>query len=182
MCELNKDLSQNIRVAGIVNDSICDGPGIRFALFVQGCPHHCKECHNPQTWAFAGGEMMSVKEIWALILKNPLLSGITFSGGEPLCQSSELLPLARLIKSKNLELAIYTGFTFEELLAKNDADTMEILNLADTLIDGQFVLAEKNLLLQFKGSENQRILDLKKSMTEKSPILDQSSRWNGSEF
>lgn len=177
-----QDLDLQIRVAGIVNDSICDGPGIRFALFVQGCPHHCVQCHNPQTWAFAGGEMMSVAEIWSQISKNPLLSGITLSGGEPLCQSEQLLPLARLIKSKNLELAIYTGFTFEDLLAKNDDATMELLALADTLIDGKFIVAEKNLLLQFKGSENQRILDLQKSMAEKVAILDTSSRWNGEEF
>lgn len=125
---------------------------------------------------------MSVAEIWSQISKNPLLSGITFSGGEPLCQSEQLLPLARLIKSKNLELAIYTGFTFEDLLAKNDDATMELLALADTLIDGKFIVAEKNLLLQFKGSENQRILDLQKSMAEKVAILDTSSRWNGEEF
>lgn len=173
--DLNK---KNIRLAGVVNDSITDGPGIRFTVFVQGCPHHCPHCQNPQTWDFDGGELVSAAELLADIAQNPLLSGVTFSGGEPLAQAEALLPLAEAVRQKGLGLAIYTGYTFERLLEMQDKAIMQLLALADTLIDGPFIMAERNLELNFRGSANQRIIDLPQSLAAGKAIIDTSERWN----
>ena len=167
-----------LRLAGIVNDSITDGPGIRLTVFVQGCPHHCPGCHNPQTWAFDGGEETSPDEIMAQIKKNPLLSGVTFSGGEPLAQAAALLPLAQQIKQQGLELAIYTGYTFEQLLQMNDPSINRLLALTDTLIDGPFIQAQRNLELNFRGSENQRVLQAAASLSAGQPLPENAERWH----
>jgi len=173
---LNTLSDDKIRVAGLVNDSIVDGPGFRFAVFVQGCPHHCKGCHNPETWDFSGGVEMTAEEIMAKAGKNPLRKGFTFSGGEPFAQSKALLPLAKLIKEQGYELASYTGFLFEDLL--KDPDKRALLDYIDTVIDGPFMLEKKNLLLKFKGSENQRIIDVKASLEAGTVVLDTRTRWN----
>lgn len=167
-----------LRLAGVVNDSITDGPGIRLTVFVQGCPHHCPGCHNPQTWSFTDGELVSPAEIMAQIAANPLLTGVTFSGGEPLAQADTLLPLARLIKQRGLELAIYTGYTFERLLELNDPAINQLLELTDTLIDGPFILAQRNLELNFRGSANQRILKAAESLAAGQPIPETAERWH----
>jgi len=167
-----------LRLAGVVNDSITDGPGIRLTVFVQGCPHHCPGCHNPQTWPFTDGELVSPAEIMAQIAANPLLTGVTFSGGEPLAQADALLPLARLIKQRGLELAIYTGYTFERLLELNDPAINQLLELTDTLIDGPFILAQRNLELNFRGSANQRILKAAESLAAGQPIPETAERWH----
>lgn len=171
------DTAPGIRLAGIVNDSITDGPGIRYTVFVQGCPHHCPACHNPHTWDFAGGELVSAADLLADIRRNPLLKGVTFSGGEPLAQAAALLPLAKAIRAEGLELAIYTGYTFEELLAQNDPAVMQLLAEADTLIDGPFILAKRNLELNFRGSENQRILNLPESLAAGQAVCETADRW-----
>ena len=170
--------SQTIQLAGIVNDSISDGPGIRLTVFVQGCPHHCPGCHNQQTWDFAGGQPTTTEEIWQQIQQNPLLSGVTFSGGEPMAQAAALLPLAQLIKQAGLELAIYTGYTFEQLLELPEPAVRQLLELCDTLIDGPFILAQRNLELNFRGSANQRILKVTESLAAGQPVLEQSERWH----
>lgn len=167
-----------LRLAGIVNDSITDGPGIRLTVFVQGCPHHCPGCHNPQTWDFEGGEETTPDEIMAQIKKNPLLSGVTFSGGEPLAQAAALLSLAQQIKQQGLELAIYTGYTFEQLLQMDDPAINQLLALTDTLIDGPFIQAQRNLELNFRGSENQRVLQAAASLAAGRPILENAERWH----
>ncbi|MCI9044840.1 MAG: anaerobic ribonucleoside-triphosphate reductase activating protein [Peptococcaceae bacterium] len=169
---------QTIQLAGIVNDSITDGPGIRLTVFVQGCPHHCPGCHNQQTWDFAGGQPTTTEEIWQQIQQNPLLSGVTFSGGEPMAQAAALLPLAQLIKQAGLELAIYTGYTFEQLLELPEPAVRQLLELCDTLIDGPFILAQRNLELNFRGSANQRILKVTESLAAGQPVLEQSERWH----
>lgn len=168
----------SINVAGIINDSITDGPGIRLTLFVQGCPHHCPGCHNAHTWPFAGGTPMQPDEVMERIRQNPLLSGVTFSGGEPLCQAAALLPLARAVRQAGLELAIYTGYTFEELLTQAEPAVMQLLALTDTLIDGRYIAARRNLELCFRGSENQRILDVQASLQAGHAVRDDSDRWN----
>lgn len=170
-----------IRVAGTVTDSITDGPGLRFALFVQGCPHGCEGCHNPQTHDFEGGTLISVDEIFEMIKKNPIISGVTFTGGEPFCQASPLAVLARRCKDTGLETAVYSGYTFEELLelAKNDINVLELLKLCDTLIDGRFILSQRSLSIRFRGSKNQRVIDVRKSLESGCPVLDNSERWNG---
>lgn len=167
----------SIMLAGIVNDSITDGPGIRLTLFTQGCPHHCPGCHNPQTWAFEGGTPVSVDEILQQIKRNPLLKGVTFSGGEPLAQAAALLPLAEEIRNLGLELAIYTGYTFEQLWDEQDPAVMQLLSLADTLIDGPFIMAQRNLELNFRGSANQRIINLPKSLAAGQAVLETNERW-----
>ena len=164
-----------ISVAGIVNDSITDGPGLRLTLFVQGCPRRCPGCHNPQTQPFEGGTPMEPEEIFRKISQNPLLSGVTFSGGEPFCQAEALLPLARKLKEAGYELAVYTGYLWEELL--EDPVKRELLAFVDTLVDGPFLLAERDLSLRFRGSKNQRILDVQASLQAGTPVPDQSGRW-----
>ena len=157
-----------IRIAGTVNDSIVDGDGIRFVVFVQGCIHNCDGCHNPQTHDFSGGFETDTDSLLEKILANPLLDGVTFSGGEPFCQPLPLYELGKKVKENGLNLVCYTGFTFEELLeiSKQDEDVKNLLGICDVLIDGPFIMSKKNLLLKFRGSENQRILDVKKSLAE----------------
>ena len=167
-----------LRIAGIVGDSITDGPGIRTAIFVQGCSHNCPGCHNPETHDFAGGSVMTVEQLLEKIKSNPLLSGITLTGGDPMFQPAPCAELAREAKAMGLEVACYTGFTFEELVQQHDPDRMELLKCTDVLVDGRFVLAERSLDLKFKGSRNQRILDVKKSIAADEAVLMQDGRWD----
>ena len=166
-----------LRISGCVNDSIVDGPGLRFTLFTQGCPHNCPGCHNPQTHDFKGGYNASIKKIFAQIKANPLLSGVTFSGGEPFMQAKALVPLAKMIKEKGLELACYTGFVFEQLASDQVKGARELLNYIDVLIDGKFVLSQRSLDLAFKGSKNQRTINVPQSLKEGKVVLEKSERW-----
>ncbi len=169
---------RRINVAGFVNDSVVDGPGLRFTLFVQGCPLSCEGCHNPQTQPFEGGKVKSFDEIFELIEKNPLLDGVTFSGGEPLCQAEALLPLAKKIKEKGLNLVIYSGFVFEVLQTHPALKpSFELVCLADTLIDGPFILSQKEFGLKFKGSKNQRIIDVSSTLKSNEIVLRTSEDW-----
>jgi len=170
-----------IRVAGIVNDSITDGPGLRFALFVQGCPRACPGCHNPQSIPSEGGEIHTSEDLIGQIRRNPLLTGVTFSGGEPLIQAAALLPLAKMIREEDLDLAIYTGYTLEEILKKNDPDILALLSFANVLIDGPFLIGRRNLSLRFRGSDNQRILDVPKSLVMKKAVWTDDQDWTGSD-
>lgn len=156
----------DLRVSGVVRESIVDGDGIRFVVFVQGCPHHCEGCHNPQTHDFHGGSLVSTDKIFQEFSKNPLLCGITFSGGEPFCQAEQLAELGKKVTKSGKNVWVYSGYTFEQLLemSQNDKGVLDLLNTADVLIDGKFVLEQKSLLLRFRGSKNQRIIDLKKTM------------------
>lgn len=156
--------SGKIRIAGIVRESIVDGPGIRFVIFCQGCPHGCPGCHNEATHDFSGGYDCSIEKILDAIEKDPLLDGVTFSGGEPLCQPEGFHILAREIRARfpKLNIVTFTGYTYEELqgMAAQDADLRGLLDLTDLLIDGPYVAAERDLTLQFRGSANQRIIDM----------------------
>lgn len=155
-----------LRLFGTANDSIVDGPGIRYAVFVQGCTHNCKGCHNPGSHSLDGGYEKEVEEIFSEISKNPLLDGVTFSGGEPFLQAKALYELAKLVKEKKLNIYVYSGFTFEQLVAGANEENgwRELLEIADFLIDGKFEEDKKHYTLLFKGSENQRIIDLKASL------------------
>ena len=168
---------KDIKVAGFVSDSVVDGPGLRFALFVQGCQLSCEGCHNPQTQNFEGGTWMSIGELFAKIENNPLLDGVTLSGGEPLCQAKQLLPLVQKIKDKDLHLAVYTGFVFEKLLEINNQDMLQLLQFVDVLIDGPFVQSLKSHDLKFKGSKNQRTIDVKQSLMQKRVVLCEEEAW-----
>ena len=167
-----------IRMAGITRDSIVDGPGIRTTYFVQGCPHHCPGCHNPETWPEEGGTMMSAGECAAVARQNPLCRGITLSGGEPFAQAEALLPLAKMMKEAGYEVASYSGYTFEQLLGGTEAQRA-LLEQIDVLIDGPFVLAQRSLELNFRGSRNQRVLDVPESLRQGRAVAEKSPRWLG---
>ena len=160
-----------IRVNGIVEESIVDGPGIRYVIFTQGCPHGCPGCHNPETHPPDGGQMLDVGAILDQFGENPLLAGITFSGGEPFLQAESLCIIGRAVKKVGKTLVVYTGFTLEGLAAiavDNDA-VRELLLLADILIDGPYVESLRDLQLEMRGSSNQRILvagQIKKALSE----------------
>lgn len=167
-----------LNLAGIQQDSIVDGPGIRTTFFCQGCPHHCQGCHNPETWPFSGGMPMETGEMVALVLANPLCRGVTFSGGEPFAQAEGFAELAVALKEKGYEVASYSGYTFEQLLHGTPAQRTLLENI-DILIDGPFVQAEKSLEIAFRGSRNQRILDVPKSLQAGKAIPSESPRWLG---
>lgn len=153
-----------MRIANYVQDSIVDGPGFRFTLFVQGCPHNCPGCHNPQTHDFSGGKEADTSEIIKALLSNPLTDGLTLSGGEPFAQAADCAAVAAAAREKGLNVWAYSGWTFEQLLAKNDEDIMKLLGLCDVLVDGPFILSQRSLELKWKGSRNQRVLDVPKSL------------------
>ncbi len=162
-------LQNNLRLCGIEPESIVDGPGFRYVVFVQGCPHNCKGCHNPQSHDFEGGYDRSIESIVEEIKENPLLTGVTFSGGEPFCQAEGLYNLATEVKKLNKNIYVYSGFTYEQLMKKEDPYIKKLLGVCDVLIDGPYIEEKRNLLLKFRGSENQRIIDLKKS--EEKPYI-----------
>ena len=165
-------------LSGIVSDSIVDGPGIRTTIFSQGCPHHCPGCHNPETWAFGCGTPLDTDSIVEIVRFNPLCRGVTFSGGEPFAQAEGFAELAQALKTLGYEVASYSGFTFEELLHGSEAQK-KLLNSIDILIDGPFLLSEKSLEIAFRGSKNQRILDVPKSLAAGQAIETTSKRWLG---
>ena len=167
-----------LELSGIVSDSSVDGPGIRTPLFSQGCPHHCPGCHNPETWAFGCGTRIPVEAVVEIVESNPLCRGVTFSGGEPFAQAEGFARLARVLKEKGYEIASYSGYTFEALLRGSEAQK-ELLRSIDILIDGRFILAQKSLEIAFRGSRNQRILDIKKSLAEGRAVETASKRWQG---
>ena len=155
-----------IRLAGVVRESIVDGPGLRFTVFCQGCPHGCKGCHNVATHDFSGGYECEMQKILDAIDQNPLLDGVTFSGGEPLCQPEAFYKLGLEIKKRNLNIMTYPGYTYEELMemSKKNHWITDLLGLTDILVDGRFVEAERDLTLLFRGSRNQRVIDMKKTL------------------
>lgn len=167
-----------LELSGIVSDSIVDGPGIRTAIFSQGCPHHCPGCHNPETWEFGCGTPIPVEAVVEIIQSNPLCRGVTFSGGEPFAQAAAFAKLARLLKAKGYEVASYTGYTFEQLLNGNPTQK-DLLSTIDILIDGPFLLEEKSLEIAFRGSRNQRILDVPKSLAAGEAVITTAKRWLG---
>lgn len=151
-----------LRIAGTVNDSIVDGPGLRFSIFAQGCPHKCRGCHNPQTHDFNGGNEISTAELISRIKANPLLSGVTLTGGEPFAQALAFAELAQEVKRLQLNVITYTGYIFEDLLAV--PEYLSLLKFTDFLIDGPFDETKKSLGLNFRGSSNQRIIDVQESI------------------
>ncbi len=160
-----------MRVAGTVSDSITDGPGLRFAVFLQGCPHRCPGCHNPGTWASDGGTEISADELSEKLDGNPLADGLTLSGGEPFCQAAECAELARLAHGRGKSVWTYTGFTWEQLLDMDDPDRNALLAQTDVLVDGRFLEEERSYELRFRGSRNQRLIDVPASLREGRVVL-----------
>ena len=165
-------------LAGIVSDSIVDGPGIRTTVFCQGCPHHCEGCHNPETWEFGCGTPMEEERILEIVRSNPLCRGVTFSGGEPFAQAEGFARLAKLLKAHRYEVAAYSGYTFEQLLRGTSAQ-QELLGCIDVLIDGPFLQEQRSLQLPFRGSRNQRILNVPESLSRGEAVECTSDRWTG---
>lgn len=162
----------DIRIAGTVSNSIVDGPGFRYTVFVQGCPHGCTGCHNPETHDFNGGKIVDTEIIVNQILEDPLLDGVTFSGGEPFCQCEPLFEIGKKVREKGLNIVTYTGFEYEYLIRNRDKNYIDkLLSITDILIDGKFILEQKSLELKFKGSRNQRVIDVRKSMESDKIIL-----------
>lgn len=166
-----------IRIFGTAEDSIVDGPGIRFAVFTQGCPHHCPGCHNPESHPFDGGRLADTQEIIAQMTGNPLLDGLTLSGGDPMCQPEPCLELAQAARAVGLNVWCYTGYTWESLLQENNPARMALLAAVDVLVDGPFILAQRSLELKFCGSRNQRLIDVRKSLAAGEPVIWQPKAW-----
>ena len=165
-------------LSGIVNDSIVDGPGIRATIFSQGCPHHCEGCHNPETWEFGCGTKIPVEDILEIIRTNPLCRGVTFSGGEPFAQAEGFAKLGKLLKAAGYEVASYSGYTFEQLLAGTPAQR-KLLETIDILIDGPYLQEQRSLELNFRGSKNQRSLDVPASLAAGKAVITTQPRWLG---
>jgi anaerobic ribonucleoside-triphosphate reductase activating protein len=158
-----------IRLAGLVPESIVDGTGYRFAIFAQGCPHNCKNCHNPHTHDFNGGELYDTEDIIKLVKNYPHNDGVTFTGGEPFCQPEEFTLLAGGLENHNIWC--FTGFDFEELLADENPAVRALLQRIDVLVDGRFIEEQASHELKFKGSKNQRFIDCKASVKKGRAVL-----------
>ena len=168
-----------LRLAGFAGDSIVDGPGIRFTTFCQGCPHHCPGCQNPETWPFEGGFEVTPEDVVEHVKRNPLTRGVTFSGGEPFAQAAAHAELARQLKAAGYEVASYTGYTFEQLLEEQDPAKLDLLQQLDILVDGPFRQEELSLELRFRGSANQRILNVPQSLAQGRAVWCTAARWVG---
>ena len=155
--------------ADLQTDSVVDGAGIRTVIWTQGCPHNCLGCHNPNTHDFNDGEVVDVMEVLERIDELDNQDGITFSGGDPMCQPRACAKIAEYAKSKGLNIWCYTGYTYEQLqkLAKLNKDIIDFLSL----IDGPFILKQKSLDLKFRGSKNQRLIDVPKTLEANEIVL-----------
>lgn len=154
-----------MNISGVIMDSIVDGPGIRMTVFFQGCPHHCIGCQNPETWDYNKKVLnLSISDLLNELKKDPLISGVTFSGGEPLspCNFKELFEFAKILKSMGKNIWIYTGYTIEEVINKFPEIKENLLPYVDVIVDGPFIMEKKDLLLNFRGSSNQRLIDVQK--------------------
>lgn len=163
---------QKIRLAGVVRESVVDGPGIRIVFFAQGCSHHCPGCHNSETQDPHGGFEAPIEELVRQVAGLSLLNGVTFSGGEPFEQAEAFAVLGEYVRKRGLSVVTYTGYTFEELhrMSRTDGGVARLLAVSDILIDGPFVISERDLSLAFRGSRNQRVLDLPRSLAERRPV------------
>lgn len=168
--------STQIRLASLIEESIVDGPGLRFVVFAQGCPHRCPGCHNPTTHLPIGGKLVSAEEILSNYDQNPACRGITLSGGEPFDQAGPLAKVAEGIHQRGGDVIAYTGYRLERLneLAKTDQGILALLKETDLLIDGPFLLEKRCLEVPFVGSTNQRLVALSpvgNSLLEEIPFV-----------
>lgn len=159
------DKDVEIRIFGVANDSIVDGPGLRYSIYTQGCTHHCKGCHNEKSWDFNGGKTTTVGALIDDVMKNKLINNVTISGGDPFDQARPVAALVRELISHGYKIWAYSGYTFEELSdkAKSDCDVKTILDNIEVLVDGPFELEKKSLSLKWRGSSNQRVIDMVKT-------------------
>ena len=155
-----------LRLAGIVKESVVDGPGIRMVVFAQGCPHHCPGCHNPDSHDPTGGYESTTAEIIESLPDGKLVSGVTLSGGEPFAQAEALATVAAAAKQKGLNVVTYTGYRFEKLLdmGQQEPGILKLLKLTDILVDGPYEQEHRDLGLAFRGSSNQRLINVPESL------------------
>lgn len=166
----------DLRIAGIIKESVVDGPGFRYVIFAQGCNHGCKGCHNPDTHALDGGYVVDTESILADIKQNENIDGVTFSGGEPFLQAEAFVEIAGKLKKSGVNIVCYTGYTFEQLLESGNASFIRLLQYVDTLIDGPYIQDLRDLSLIYRGSRNQRIIDVKSSLKENRVVLQELYR------
>lgn len=167
-------MSSSLQVAGFLDNSLVNGKGLRSVLFLSGCRHNCMGCHNKPMQDFNYGDTVELEEIMIRINKNiPLIKGVTFSGGEPLEQAENLVKLASIIKSENLNIWCYTGYVFEDILSKMAENPIlkKLMSYIDVIIDGKFDENKKGCNLKYRGSSNQRIIDVKQSLTNNRVVL-----------
>jgi len=158
-------LNSIVQIAGIISESVVDGPGLRSTIFFQGCDHACKDCHNPETWDPKGGTSMLLQDLVSKLGLNPLITGVTFSGGDPFFQATVAAELGCFLKDQGLNLWVYTGYTWEYLLNHSEnAGFRALLDVTDVLVDGPFQIEKKSLKLPFRGSSNQRLINVSKSI------------------
>jgi anaerobic ribonucleoside-triphosphate reductase activating protein len=162
--------TETLRIGGIERESIVDGPGFRYAVFVQGCDFRCPGCHNPRLQPFEGGQEISIQEVLCDIKKNSLLDGITLSGGDPFTQAAPCACLAEQVRSLGLSVVTFTGYLWEDLIASGREDWLHLIKYTNILIDGPFVMALRNLDLRFRGSTNQRLIDVQRSLAAEKPV------------
>ena len=150
-----------MRLFGITPESVVDGPGLRLVIFSQGCPHQCPHCHNPESWANDAGMELSVRQVIRILKQQKGdIRGITFSGGEPFLQAAELALVALAAHQMGWDVVTYTGFTYEQLIEGNDDGIKTLLSESDILIDGKYIHELRDIGLQFRGSSNQRVIDM----------------------
>ena len=161
-----------MRLSGITPESLVDGPGLRYVIFTQGCQHRCPHCHNPETWDMDAGKEYSARQLIRLIKQQPKTKqGVTFSGGEPFLQAAELAEAARAAHQKGWNVVTYTGFTYEELVENNDDGVKALLSATDILIDGKYIHELRSIELPFRGSSNQRMIDVAETRKEGRIVL-----------
>ncbi|MGG7179064.1 anaerobic ribonucleoside-triphosphate reductase activating protein [Clostridium paraputrificum] len=168
-------MGKKIRLSGIAYESLVNGPGMRRVFFSQGCKHNCKGCFNPDTHNFSGGKEMDMDELIEDVLDNPMIKGVTFSGGDPFERAEEFGYMASKFKENNLNLWSFTGYTYEYIMSNldNRVGWRNLINNLDVLVDGRFEESKMEDGLKFKGSSNQRIIDIPKSIEEGKVVL-----WN----
>ena len=166
--------------ADLQEDSIVDGPGLRTVIWTQGCGHHCEGCQNPQTWDFNGGGLVPVDMVLSAIDELEYQKGITFSGGDPMYQPEACNIIAKYARKKGYDIWVYTGFTYEELLdlSKKKPIYKEFLKNIDVLVDGPFIMEQRDLSLLFRGSRNQRLIDIPKTLLKNKVVLFDEHAYN----
>lgn len=167
------NIPDTINLYGTASDSIVDGPGLRYAVFVQGCTHHCPGCHNPESQPAQGGTLTPISDVLADIRANKLISGVTLSGGEPFEQPEACAALACALKADGYSLWAYSGYLYDDLLARAASEPAvgQLLDAIDVLVDGPFIEAQKSYTLKWRGSANQRLIDVPRSRAEGRVVL-----------
>ena len=163
----------NMKTAGLIHDSVVDGPGLRYVVFTQGCTIKCPGCHNPDTWDLTAGTEISVDEIISDMLSNPLTDGLTISGGEPFIQAADCASLAAAAREAGLNVWVFTGYTFDDLYTRavTDSSIKKLLDLTDVMVEGKYIESERTLSVKWCGSKNQKIIDVPKSMINGKGVL-----------